>query len=69
MGQLSLCATTTEPGLSSPGATNILRAATAEAHEARVRAPPREATAMRSPHTYPESSPHVPQLEKAHVQQ
>ena len=45
-------------------------------HTARVHAPPGrhwplqwEAHLMRSPHTYLESSLHLPQLEKAHVQQ
>ena len=53
-----------EPQLLSP------RAATTEAHAPRARAPQqREATAMRSPRTATKSSPHSPQLEKAHTQQ
>ena len=44
-------------------------ATTTEAHAPRARAPQREATAMRSPHTAMKSSPHSPQLEKARAQQ
>ena len=57
--QLSPCATTTEPV-----------GCTAEACTAGARAAQRKkATAMRSPGTVLESSPHSPQLEKAHTQQ
>ena len=44
-------------------------ATTTEARVPRAHAPQREATAMRSPRTATKSSPHSPQLEKAHAQQ
>ena len=44
-------------------------ATTTEAPAPRARAPQQEATAMRSPRTKMKTSPHSPQLEKAHAQQ
>ena len=46
-----------------------LHATTTEARVPKARAPQREATTMRSPHTAWKSSPRSPQLEKARVQQ
>ena len=63
MGQLSPCATTTEPILESP------QAATMKPMHLEPCSATREATTMRSLHTATESSPHLPQLEKALTQQ
>ena len=63
MEQMIPWATTAEATLSS------LRATATEASKPGAHALPREATAMRKPHTAMKRSPCLPQLEKAGTQQ
>ena len=64
MGQLSLCATTTEPALQSPWI------AATEAHAPRVCGPQQEKPVEWEAHALQlESSPHSPQVQKACAEQ